>query len=146
MENFLNNIDILNVSSEEIRMLNPLVLAYIGDSVFDLFIKSYIVSKSRANVNKINKMVVSFVKAKSQSIIINSLFEELTEEEKKIVKRGRNTKSYTSAKNASLVDYKLATGFEALIGFLYLSRDNERLNEIIEFSINIIENMEREKK
>lgn len=142
MEEFIKKINILNVSENDLKMMNPLVLAYIGDSIFDLFIKSYMVSKSKANVNKINKMVVKFVKAPSQALIVKRITEFLSEEEIRIIKRGRNQKTTTPAKNASLVDYKLATGFEALIGWLYLKDDISRLNQIIELSIKIIEESE----
>lgn len=125
------------------RQLNPLVLAYIGDSVYDLFIRTYLISNNRnMNVNHINIKAVSFVKAHSQSSLIRELFEQLTDEEILIYKRGRNAKSGTTPKNADVVEYRAATGFEALLGYLYLKEDNNRLNFILNKVIEIREGNE----
>ena len=118
------------------RQLSPLVLAYIGDSIFDLVVKTMIVTKGNTQVNKINRVASSIVKAESQSKMIGYLEDKLTEEEESVYKRGRNAKSYTSAKNASISDYRRATGFEALFGFLYLKGETDRIetlfNKIVE--------------
>ena len=98
------------------RQLSPLVLAYIGDSIFDLVVKTKIVTAGNTQVNKMNRAASSIVKAESQSKMIGYLEDKLTEEEGSVYKRGRNAKSYTSAKNASISDYRRATGFEALMG------------------------------
>ena len=98
-------------------MYSPLVLAYVGDAV----------NGGSVQVNKLHKKSADLVKAETQAKIVVGLLEELTEEEMAVYKRGRNAKSYTMAKNASMKDYRMATGFEALIGFLYLSEQNHRL-------------------
>lgn len=117
------------------KQMSPLVLAYIGDSVFDVVVKSYVVEHGNVQVNKMNKITSSIVKAETQSKMIGSIEEELTEEEHGIYKRGRNAKSYTSAKNASISDYRRATGYEALVGYLYLKEDYERLVQLIYMGI-----------
>ena len=122
----------------EARMLNPLQLALIGDGVYELFIRNYIlVNNSELNVHKIHVKAINYVKAKSQSTIMHEIEEELTEEEEYIFKRGRNAKSFTIPKNADVRDYKMATGFEALIGYLYLTDDNKRLEELLNKALTI---------
>ena len=93
-------------------------------------------------VSKLHKEATAFVKAKAQSDIIHAIMDSLSEEEVAVFKRGRNAHSYTSAKNADIVDYRHATGFEALVGYLYLNKNYERLEEIIKLSISVIENRE----
>lgn len=108
-----------------------LVLAYIGDGVFDLVIRTILLDMGNARVNKYHRITSSIVKAPSQAKIIRSILEELTDEEMAVYKHGRNAKSSTSAKNSSIVDYRVATGFEALVGYLYLSRRMDRLLELV---------------
>lgn len=108
-------------------MYSPLVLAYIGDAVYEIFIRTKVVNGGNAQVNKLHKRSSELVKAASQARLIMSLEEELTEEERAVYKRGRNAKSASMAKNASMKDYRMATGFEALVGYLYLSEQYERL-------------------
>ena len=117
------------------RQLSPLVLAYIGDSIYDLVIKTKIVTDCNMQVNKMNKKASGLVKAETQSRIIGNISEYLTEEEDAIYKRGRNAKSYTSAKNASISDYRRATGFKALIGYLYLNGSYDRMVELIKLGL-----------
>jgi ribonuclease-3 family protein len=108
------------------------VLAYIGDCVYDLVIKTYLLDKKgNMPVNKLNRMASNLVKAQTQSKLIGIIEEKLTEEELATYKRGRNAKSYTSAKNASIGDYRRATGFEALVGYLYLDRQYARMVELV---------------
>lgn len=117
--------------------LSPLVLAYIGDSVFDLVIKTYLVdSKGNMQVNKLNRFASGIVKAQTQSKLIGFIEPQLTEAEEVVYKRGRNAKSYTSAKNASILDYRRATGFEALVGYLYLAGDFERMLTLIKSALD----------
>ncbi|MDO5382276.1 MAG: ribonuclease III domain-containing protein [Eubacteriales bacterium] len=118
------------------KQLSPLVLAYIGDSIYDLVIKTYIVTEGNTQVNKMNKKASSIVKAETQSRIIGFLEPMLSEEEESIYKRGRNAKSYTSAKNASISDYRRATGFEALMGYLYLDGKYNRMTELIKTGLD----------
>lgn len=117
------------LSGEDIMMLSPLQLAYIGDSVYELLIRTYLLDKN-LNVNQLHKTTIKYVKAKAQSELIHKVESLLTEEEKSYVKKGRNTKTNSSPKNADILDYKYATGFECLFGYLYLSNQDERLVEI----------------
>ncbi|HEY8889256.1 MAG TPA: ribonuclease III domain-containing protein [Clostridium sp.] len=120
-------------TTNQVKQLNPLVLALIGDAIYEVFIRSYLIEKNRdMNVHKIHVKAVEYVKAHAQSEYMKLLIEDLNEEELSIFKRGRNSKSGTTPKNGDLNEYKWATGFEALVGFLYLSEKNERLNQIFE--------------
>lgn len=119
-------------SENEARMLNPLQLALIGDGVYEVFIRNYILCENKGlSAHKIHVEAIKYVKAKAQSDIINALEEELKEDELYIYKRGRNAKSATVPKNANVRDYRNATGFEALVGYLYLTRQEDRLNEFL---------------
>jgi ribonuclease-3 family protein len=122
----------LELSESNPRQLSPLVLAYIGDCVYDLVIKTYLLDKKgNMPVNKLNRMASNLVKAQTQSELIGIIEDRLTEDELAVYKRGRNAKSYTSAKNASIGDYRRATGFEALVGYLYLDRQYARMVELV---------------
>jgi ribonuclease-3 family protein len=126
-------------SQDEARMLNPLQLALIGDGVFEVFIRNYILMKNTSlSANKIHVKAIGYVKAKSQAYIMHEIELLLTEEEEAIYKRGRNAKSPTVPKNADVRDYRTATGFEALVGYLYLTGNKERLEFILNKSIEII--------
>lgn len=120
-------------NSKEVRPneYSPLALAFIGDSVFDLVIKSVIVEKANCQVNKLQNKTSKIVRATTQALIVDALKDELSEEEANIYRRGRNAKPYTKAKNASYSEYCKATGFEALVGYLYLKGDTERLIALI---------------
>lgn len=118
--------------NNEARMLNPLQLALIGDGVYEIFIRNAILSNNlELSAHKIHVKAIQYVKAKSQSAIIHKIEGELLEDELYIYKRGRNTKSATVPKNADVRDYRNATGFEALIGYLYLIGNKERLEYIL---------------
>lgn len=125
------------LSVSDIKMLNPLVLAYVGDSVYDTFVRTLLVSGGHGHVAKLHKMSIEFVKAKAQADILGEINGRLTPEEQDIARRGRNTKSSTIPKNADILDYRYATGFEALIGFLYLTGQIDRLMEITKMVIDI---------
>jgi ribonuclease-3 family protein len=120
-------------TTEQAKQLNPLVLALVGDAVYEVFIRAYLIEKHRdMNAHKIHVKAVEHVKAHAQSEYMKFIIEDLSEEELSIFKRARNSKSGSTPKNADLNEYKWATGFEALVGFLYLSEKNERLNCIFE--------------
>lgn len=134
----LEDLRIREFSREEARQLNPLQLALIGDGVFEVYIRNYILSNNtQLSAHKIHVKAISYVKAKSQSNIMHVIEEELTEDELYIYKRGRNTKSATVPKNANVIDYRNATGFEALLGYLYLTGNKERLFNVLEKSTEI---------
>lgn len=111
----------------DVRAYSPLTLAYIGDAVYELVIRTVVVERANRSANDLHKRSVKFVQAGTQATMIAALQEILTEEELAVYKRGRNAKSNTSAKNASITDYRKATGFEALIGFLYLMDRMDRV-------------------
>lgn len=113
---------------------SSLTLAYIGDGVYEIFIRTKLLENGDMKVNKLHKIAKNYVSAKAQCTIITEIMDDLTEEEISIFKRGRNTKVNTKAKNADLHEYHTATGMEALIGYLYLSKNEKRLNEILEKS------------
>ena len=138
-ENLTRNIwQNLELAQVEPRQLSPLVLAYIGDSIYDLVIRTYLISLGNMPVNKINRHACSLVKAETQSKLIGILEEQLTENELSVYKRGRNAKSYTSAKNATIGDYRRATGFEALMGYLYLDGQYDRLTKLVHTGLEAI--------
>lgn len=115
------------------RLAAPLTLAFIGDAIWEIYVRSRIINEHPdMPVNKLNRYAVQFVKASGQCDAIHVLEETLNEDELSAYKRGRNAKSYTTAKNASLRDYRHATGFEALLGYVYLTGEKERLNELME--------------
>lgn len=125
-------------NKEQVKNLNPLVLAFVGDAVYELLVRSYIVSENRnTHVHKLHIKAVSFVKANAQSEFIKILIEDLNSEELSIYKRGRNSKSGTVPKNADICEYRAATGFEAVFGYLYLTKQNDRINYFIEKIIKI---------
>ncbi len=121
----------LSLSETDLKTYSPLTLAFIGDSIFDLIIRTYIVESGNAPVNKLHKRASKLVQASAQAELYHLIKDHLTEEETAIFKRGRNAKSYTSAKNAGIVEYRTATGLEALIGYLYLADQMDRLMEVI---------------
>ena len=124
------------IKDKDIRSFSPLTLAYIGDAVYEIVIRTIIVEKGNAPVNKLHHKASSLVKAVAQKAAMEKILPLLTEEEEAVYKRGRNAKSYTSAKNASVIDYRIATGFEALMGFLYLMGRNERILELVKIAVN----------
>lgn len=111
----------------DIRTYSPLTLAYIGDGIFDLVIRSVVVGRGNTKANELHRKTSHIVKAHTQAEMIEMLLPQLTEEENDIYRRGRNAKSPTMAKNATMADYRKATGFEALMGYLYLSDQFERI-------------------
>lgn len=132
IDNIRNDFDIKPM---EVMNLQPLVLAYIGDAVYETYIRTMLVVNKKTNVNMLHKMSVKYVKAKSQSDIIHRIVDNLTPEEQDVVRRGRNAKSATVPKHAEITDYRYSTGFEALIGYLYLMNDKDRLMEILRLAV-----------
>ncbi len=111
----------------DIRTYSPLALAYIGDGVFDLVIRTVVVGRGNTNANALHRRTSHIVKAHTQANMIEALLPELTEEEQAVYRRGRNANSPTMAKNATMSDYRKATGFEALVGYLYLMDEFDRI-------------------
>lgn len=127
--------DEFELEEQDIRTYSPLTLAYIGDAIFELVVRTVLVERKNMQPEKLHKAAIRIVKAETQSLLIEALKEELTEEELKIYKRGRNAKAVTRAKNAAMSDYRRATGFEALMGYLYLKGDLERMIRLISLGI-----------
>jgi len=123
------------LKAQDMRTYSPLVLAYIGDGIYELVIRTVTVGQGNRQVNKLHRQTSRFVKAQAQSAMMETLLPLLDEEEVQVYKRGRNAKSYTTAKNASVNDYRRATGFEALMGYLYLQGNMGRLLELVKAAL-----------
>ena len=134
------NMEFPYLDTSDARQFSPLVLAYIGDAVYEVYVRSHVLEGGNTAVNKLHKASTGYVSAKAQSSIIHEILPSLTEEETAVYKRGRNAHSNTSAKNADIVDYRHATGFEAVIGYLFIMKQYQRLNEIIKLSFDFIDN------
>lgn len=130
-DNYLK--DAFQLKEPDLRTYSPLTLAYIGDGIYELVIRTVLVSRGNMQANKLHKKASSIVKAATQADMIQFLVENhhLTEEETAVYKRGRNAFTPTKAKNASVSEYRRATGFEALVGYLYLKRDEKRMIDLI---------------
>jgi len=127
----LDEAGIGRIGKRDIREYSPLVLAYLGDAIYELFVRTMVIAGENAPVNKLHKHSTGFVKAKAQSKAIHEILEFLTREEQEIVRRGRNAKPGTVPKNAGIMEYKYATGLEALLGYLYLKGDYTRLMQVL---------------
>lgn len=132
----LEEVDIVNYS--------PLTLAYIGDAIYEIVVRTILVDQANRQVNKIHKAASELVKAHTQAELVFLIMDELTEEERTIYKRGRNAKAVTRAKNASMSDYRTATGFEALMGWLYLTKQSDRMLFLIKEGLNKFNNKKEE--
>ena len=119
----------------DIRTYSPLTLAYIGDAIFELVVRTVLVERKNTQAEKLHKAATKIVKAETQALMIEALKEDLTEEELAVFKRGRNAKAMTRAKNATMSEYRRATGFEALMGYLYLKGDLARMIELIRLGV-----------
>ena len=120
----------------DLRTLSPLTLAFVGDCVYDLILRTVIVERHNASPNQLHREKSRLAKAPAQAEMAEALQEHLTQEELAVYRRGRNAKSHTTAKNASVLDYRKATGLEALYGWLYLSGQEERLLQLLRLSLN----------
>ena len=123
------------IEGKDIRTYSPLTLAYIGDAIFDVIIRSVLVNKGNTAVNNLHKRASSVVKAGTQAAFVKAIMDNLTEEEADYYRRGRNSKPHTKAKNATTMDYLDATGFEAVMGFLYLTDNMDRACELVNLGI-----------
>lgn len=132
----LNEIIDRNKSLEEVKLMKPLVWAYIGDSIYEIFIRMNLVNTTNLDPHRLHIECIKYVKAKAQAETLLKIESSLTEEEKDIVRRGRNAQAHHIPKNAELMDYKYATALEALIGYLYLTKQDERLKEILNMCLN----------
>ena len=136
METNLIQLDeLFHLEDQDLRSYSPLTLAYIGDGVYELIIRTILVKKGNCPVNRLHKKASSLVKAGAQSAIMEVIEEELTPEELSVYRRGRNAHSPTMAKHATMADYRRATGFEALMGYLYLKEDYTRMLTLVRMGI-----------
>lgn len=131
-EKFLNE---FGLEEQDLRTYSPLTLAYIGDAIFELVVRTVLVERKNTQAEKLHKAATKIVKAETQALMIEALKEDLTEEEMAVFKRGRNAKAVTRAKNATMSEYRRATGFETLMGYLYLKGDIGRMIELIHLGV-----------
>ena len=127
---------------EDWSLLNGLALAYVGDAIYEIYIREHLVKIGFTRPNQLHKTATKYVSAKAQSMLMHEMLESenlLTEKEVTMYKRGRNAKSHTSAKNADVITYRTSTGFEALMGYLHLSKQTERMEELINWCIHTVE-------
>lgn len=132
--------ELFRMQEVDIKEYSPLALAYIGDAVYELIIRSLVLNEGNRQVQKMHKRTSSMVQASAQARIITALNDRLTDEEHAVYKRGRNAKSMSPAKNQSVSDYHKATGFEALMGYLYLKKEWKRMLELIKAGLDALEN------
>ncbi len=121
-------------SVEEVNLMQPLVWAYIGDSVYELYIRTKLVNATKLNPHKLHIESIKYVKASAQAETLKKIYDKLTEEEQEIVRRSRNAENHHLPKNATNEDYMYSTAFEGLIGYLYLTKQDKRLKEILELN------------
>ena len=122
----------LNREEKEINLLSPLTWAYVGDCIYELYVRTKLVESTNLKPHKLHIETIKYVKAKAQARLLEKIYDGLTDEEKDIVRRGRNTQNHHLPKNSNVQEYMHATAFEALIGYLYLTKKHDRLKEIFE--------------
>ena len=128
--------DLFQLEEVDIKEYSPLTLAYIGDGIYDLIIRTLVINKGNKQVQKLHLETSALVNAGTQSKMMRVLQEQLTEEEHAVYKRGRNAKSVSPAKNQSVTDYRRATGFEALLGYLYLKKEWQRILDLVKMGLD----------
>ena len=131
--------EVFQMEEVDVQTYSPLALAYIGDCAYDLIIKNIMISKGNKQVNKLHKDTSALVQASTQSLMMRTMQEHLTEEEHAVYKRGRNAKSVSPANNQSITDYRRATGFEALLGYLYLKKEWKRMVDLVKIGLDSLE-------
>lgn len=129
-----------NREKTDVDSMSPLIWAYVGDSVYELYIRTHLVNITKLKPHQLHIKSIQYVKAGAQAEILEKLMEILTKEEKEIVRRGRNAENHHLPKNATVQEYMYSTAFESLIGYLYLTKQDDRLKEILEQCIEIVEN------
>jgi len=131
----LNGLINIEKDEQEINQLSPLTWAYVGDCVYELYIRTKFVNETRLKPHELHIKAISYVKAKAQAEMLQNIYENLSDEEKDIVRRGRNAENHHLPKNANVQEYMYSTAFEALIGYLYLCKKEQRVKEIIELAL-----------
>ena len=137
-----------NLKPSDVKQLNSLALAYMGDAVFEQVVREHLILSGRVRPNILHKEATSYVSAKAQAMVVREMIDKefLSEDEQAILRRGRNAKSGSVPKNTDVITYHHSTAFEAVIGSLYLSGQTERLHEVLDFSINFIDVQKGAKK
>ena len=128
MEEFIN----IEKDEKDINMLSPLTWAYVGDCVYELYIRTQLINKTNLKPHKLHIESIKYVKAQAQAEFLQKIYDDLTEEERDVVRRGRNSENHHLPKNCNIQDYMYATAFEALIGYLYLTKKFNRIKQILE--------------
>lgn len=128
MEEFIN----IERDENEVNLMSPLVWAYVGDCVYELYVRTQLINKTNLKPHKLHIESIKYVKAKAQAELLQQIMDDLTDDEKDIVRRGRNTENHHLPKNSNVKEYMYSTAFEALIGYLYLTKQNKRLKEILD--------------
>lgn len=128
MEEFIN----IERNESEVNMMSPLTWAYVGDCVYELYIRTELINRTNLKPHKLHIESIKYVKAQAQAEFLKKIYDDLTEEEQEIIRRGRNAENHHLPKNCNIQDYMYATAFEALIGYLYLRKQNKRLEEILD--------------
>lgn len=128
------------MDKQKVEMMSPLTWAYVGDSIYETYIRTYLVNTTNLKPHKLHLKAIGYVKAKAQADVLKDIKDILTEEEKEIVKRARNTENHHTPKNTDLSDYMYSTAFEGLIGYLYLTDQKERLEKLLNIVIDKINN------
>ncbi|WP_431770259.1 Mini-ribonuclease 3 [Streptococcus gallolyticus] len=128
----------------DVNLINGIALAFEGDAVYSMYIRKHLIFQGLTKPNQLHRKATKYVSAKAQAMLINLMLEAqlLTEKEEDIYKRGRNTNSHTKAKNADVVTYRMSTGFEAVMGYLHMTDQIERLEELIDWCIQAVEKIE----
>jgi len=136
-----------NFKLSDVKQLNSLALAYMGDAVFEQVVRKHLIRSGRVRPNILHKEATNYVSAKAQATIVKEMLDKdfLSEEEQAVLRRGRNAKSGSVPKNTDVITYHHSTAFEAVVGSLYLSEQTERLQEVLDFSINFIDEQKGEK-
>ena len=130
MEDFIT----IKRNETEVNLMSPLTWAYVGDCVYELYIRTKLVNETNYKPNKLHIEAIKYVKAKSQADLLLKIQDKLTDEEREIVRRGRNAQNHHLPKNSDVQEYMYATAFEALIGYLYLTKKFKRVKEILQYS------------
>lgn len=123
--------DFCDIEEDKVGLINPIILAYIGDAVYECYVRVYIAGKGATKTGLLHRESIKYVSAKAQAKVLDEIYDALSDDERNIVRRGRNANANTIPKNTTLAVYKKATAFEALIGYLFLSKKNDRMEEII---------------
>lgn len=124
----------LEKGEDEVNLMSPLTWAYIGDCVYELYIRTKLVNETKMKPHALHVESIKYVKASAQAEALEKIYEKLTEEEKDIVRRGRNAENHHLPKNSNVQEYMYSTAYEGLIGYLYLTKQTKRLQEILKFS------------